>query len=142
VEWFTQFYFILFTIFLICRLVSSPNSEFSDCLDAATYLALLSCTLFAPIRNRLLPGIRTKAFAQQVASSSWHYNCFFLLDRMQVRSIFSVCRPDATKPAFGLKKEAQPKFSHRNTSNVWRHPAKRAGGPGMNVCLLGALFAF
>jgi hypothetical protein len=121
--------------------VSSPNSEFSDSLNVATNFALPRCPLFTPIKNLLLPGLKTKASHQTVISFLWHYNCFFPLDRIQVRSIFSVCRPDATKPAFGLKKEAQPISSHRNDSKVRLHPTKSAGGTGMNLFLLGPLFA-
>ena len=73
----------------------------------------------------------------------WHYNCFLLLARMQVLSIFSVFRL-LMRPNLhlGLKKEAPPKFNHRNASKVWLHPTKRAEGPGMNPWLLELLFAF
>jgi len=109
---------------------ASPNLDFSNCLNAITNFALPRYPLFTPIKNRLLPSIIIKVFHQLAASFLWHYNCFFPLDRMQALSIFFVRRPDATKTAFGLKKEAQPKFSHRNDSKVWLHPAKSTGGAG------------
>jgi hypothetical protein len=46
--------------------------------------------------------------------------------------LFSVHAIDVTEPAFGLKKEALPKFNHLNASKVWLHPTERAGGLGMD----------
>ena len=125
---------------IIWKVMFSPNSDFSDCLDATANFALPSVPLFTPIKNRLLPDIKTKAFYRRVASSLWHHNCFFPLDRMQVLSIFSVCRPDATKPAFGLKKEALPKLSRQKVSKPWLHPINPGGILGMNPCLLKPIF--